>query len=280
MSGSPEATPGMVPASHPDAALSELQRGFVRAILRHDATGLAEHISPGDIGPERRLAIYRTTTRENFALALAAAFPLVHGSLGDEEFRRMAWAYQRACPSPAGNLFHVGERLPGFLGERLSGTADEHLIESSRLDWAVQESLVAADLTSSLDLAALAAVPAEGQGSIHFQLHPSVRLLQSGYAVFDQWEALQAGRPVVPAARAPEALLVQRQSAGIQVRRIGAVDYLWLEALQEGAGLAESAERLPADAGVDLGALLVSWVGCGVVAGFGLEDRREGRDRL
>jgi hypothetical protein len=279
MSGSPDVTAGRGPAGEPEAALGDLQRRFVQAILRQDATGLAERIVPGGIGPERRLAIYRTTARENFALALEAAFPLVHASLGHEEFRRMAWAYQRACPSPAGNLFHVGERLPGFLGERLAGTADEYLVDTARLEWAVQESLVAVDPTSSLDLAALAAVPAERQASIRFRLHPSVRLLQSRYAVFDQWEVFQAGRPVAPAARAPEALLVQRQSAGIQVRRIGAVDCLWLEALQEGAGLGEAAARLPADAGVDLGALLVAWVGCGVVTGFGLDEPPDGRDR-
>jgi Putative DNA-binding domain len=262
-----------VPPDEPLAAggpLGQLQHEFVREVLYRESPGLAARIRTGGPGAERRLGIYRTNARENFALALEAAFPLLLRCLGPEEFRQLAWSYQRACPSTAGNLFHVGQRLPEFLAGHLRGVSDEYLVDVARLEWAVQEAMVAADGDEALDLAALAAVPAERQGDIRFHLHPSVRLLRTDHAVFALWEALQAGQPVTPAGRAAgsECLLVLRRAAGVELQRLPATDLAWLESLQAGAPLALAASALPADEQAALGALLVRWVGAGVLTSF------------
>jgi hypothetical protein len=260
-----------VPPDDPSAAggpLGQLQRQFVREVLYRDSPGLASRIRTDGLGAERRLGIYRTNARENFALALEAAFPLLLRCLGPEEFRQLAWSYQRACPSSAGNLFHVGQRLPDFLAGNLRGESDGYLVDVARLEWQVQEAMVAADGDEALDLAALAAVPAERQGDIRFGLHPSVRLLRTEYGVFALWEALQAGRAVTAADPEPECLLVQRRAAGVELQRLPASDLAWLESLQAGATLAAAASTLPAGQGDALGALLVRWVGAGVVTSF------------
>jgi hypothetical protein len=248
--------------------LADLQSRFVSEILFRQAPELHAQIVTNGLSAERRLAIYRTNARENFALALEAAFPLLLACVGGEEFRRLAWAYQRACPSPAGNLYHVGARLPGFLEEHVRGTGDDYQIDVARLEWAVQEALVAADDEAQLDLAALAAVPAGRQGDIRFRLHPSVRLLRTDYGVFRLWEAMQAGQPVARAVRDPECLLVRRQAAGVQLQRLTRLDLAWLEALGGGGDLAESATVIPVSEQDELGALLVRWVTAGVVADF------------
>jgi len=257
----------MSPEISSGAPLRELQRQFVREILYRDSTGLIPQVvangATNDPGAERRLAIYRTNARETFALALEAAFPLLLRCTGSEEFRQLAWAYQRACPSTAGNLFHLGARLPGYLAEHLRGTDDEYLIDVARLEWAVQESLVAADGASALNLAALAEVPADRQADIRFLLHPSVRLLRTQYAVFGPWEALQAGQTVAPVAPDAECLLVRRLASGVQLQRLASDDFDWLSALQRGDLLAEEAE---------LGSLLVSWVTAGVITDFSVLD--------
>lgn len=260
-----------MPRDEPAAAagpLAELQHQFVREILYRDAAGLASRIRSDGLSAERRLGIYRTNTRENFALALEAAYPLLIRCLGPEEFRQLAWSYQRACPSTAGNLFHAGRRLPEFLAGHLRGGSDAYLIDVARLEWQVQEALVAADGDEALDLAALAAVPAERQGDIRFGLHPSVRLLRTEYAVFALWEALQAGQAVMAARAGPECLLVLRRAAGVELQRLPAADLAWLESLQAGATLAVAASTLPAGQEAALGALLVRWVGAGVVTSF------------
>jgi len=239
--------------------LRELQRQFVREILYRDSTDLVSKVIANGVDADRRLSVYRTNARETFALALQAAFPLLLRCTGSEEFRQLAWAYQRACPSPADNLFHLGARLPGFLAEHLRGMADEYLIDVARLEWAVQESLVAADGPVALNLAALAEVPADGQADIRFLLHPSVRLLRTNFAVFGPWEALQSGEPGAPAAPSPECLLVQRLADGVQLQRLGSDDFGWLSALQRG----EFPPEPP-----DPGTLLIRWVTAGVVTDF------------
>lgn len=257
---SPESTPGI--------ALKALQQQFVREVLYRDGKELRSSILDRSPGAERRIGIYRTNARENFALALEAAFPLLLRCVGPEEFRRLAWSYQRACPSPAGNLFHVGRRLPAFLADHLPGTGDEYQIDVARLEWQIQESLVAGDDDAVLDLAALAAVPAARQAEIRFRLHPSARLLRTEYGVFALWEALQAGHPVPAARREPESLLVLRRATGVELQRLPGTDLAWLEALRAGATFGEAAEVLPATAQVALGELLVRWVASGVVTAF------------
>jgi len=251
----------------PEAALAELQRQFVAAILHRDLGPVSARIEPGGLPVERRLGIYRTNARENFALALEAAFPLLRAALGPEEFRQLAWTYQRACPSPSGNLFHVGERLPGFLAGRLAGE-EGWLLDAARLEWAVQEALVAADGPAALDLTALAAVPPEAQGDLRFRLHPSARLVATSFAVFPAWEALQAGRPLPAPARVAEFLLVLRRSAGIELTRLPAADFAWLVAVQAGATFAGAADAVPGLPPDGLGALLVRVVTSGAVTAF------------
>ncbi len=258
----------MSPEVPAPADLAELQHQFVREILYREGPELPARILPGGVGVERRLGIYRTNARENFALALEAAFPLLLRSLGREEFRQLAWAYQRAHPSSAGNLFQVGEPLPAFLAERVSGTADAWLIDAASLEWLVQEALVAADSAVVLDLAALGAVPPERQAAIRFTLHPSVRLLRARRGVFALWQALQAGKPLPAVPPAPECLLIQRQAAGVQLQRLAGPELEWLAAVQGGATLGDAADLLPEPARDALGELLVRWVATGVIIDF------------
>ncbi len=251
-----------------DLSLKDLQRQFVREILYRESDGLRAQVVANGRDADRRLAIYRTNARETFALALEAAFPVLLACMGSEQFRSLAWTYQRAWPSPAGNLFHIGNRLPAFLVEHLRGTEDEYLIDVARLEWCVQEALVAADSSSVLDLTALAMVPVESQGEIRFVLQPSVGLLRTEYGVFPLWEAHQARQPVAPALQAPECLLVRRLAEGVQLQRLLSLDMLWLEALGEGDTLAESTAALPGAEQDQLGALLLRWVTAGVITNF------------
>lgn len=251
-------------------ALKELQQQFVREIFHRDSVGLLPRIVAAGLTAERRVAIYRNNTRENFAVALEAAFPLLLACMGADEFRRLSWSYQKAWPSPAGNVFFLGERLPEFLAKHLTGSGDEYLIDVARLEWAVQESLVAADSDASLDLAALAAVPEAKQAELRFHTHPSVRLLATSHGVFHSWELLQAGQPLARPVRLPEPerILLRRLAHGVQLQRIQELDLRWLKALQDGATFSASAAVLPADGQEELASLLLRWVTDGVITSF------------
>jgi hypothetical protein len=258
------------------SALRELQQQFVREVLYRESVGLLPTILERGLRADRRLAIYRNNARENFALALEAAFPLLLACMGDDEFRKLAWSYQRACPSPAGNLFHLGERLPRFLADHLSGTGDECLIDVACLEWAVQESLVAADSEAALDLTALAEVPVARQADLRFHMHPSVRLLATRYGVFQSWEALQVGRPLARPVSAPEHILVRRLADGVQLQRVPELDLAWLEALLEGVTFSASAAVLPPANQEQLAPLLLRWTTAGVITSFTLDGHPAG----
>lgn len=188
------------------SALRETQRQFLAAVLGREAHAAAPW-------PRRRLAVYRVNARENFAGALAAAFPLLHGLMGDAEFRALAWAYQRACPSRSGNLFHCGAELPEFLAQKLAGTAEKALAAVAAFEWLIQQVLVAAD-----DSAA--------------------RLWQSSLSLFALWDEFQrtgqVGRLEAAAGGAVESLLIRRTGGGVEMRRLSERDFQSLLSMIDG----------------------------------------------
>lgn len=253
-------------------ALRELQHDFLAAVLhREDPAGLGLTLRPTDERQARRLLVYRVNTRENFAEALGAAFPVLRSELGGDEFASLAWSFQRAHPSRSGNLFEIGRALPSYLEVHLRGSEREYLHDLARLEWATQEAMVAAD-APALDLAWLAAVPESGRGGLRFGLHPSVRILRTRYPVFDLWQRFQSGGALAEGARAAtpavqEDLLVHRAGEGIEIFRLAPLDACCLGCLHAGGTLADVADAaLGLQAEPDLGAVLVRWAARSVLA--------------
>ncbi|MCC7329934.1 MAG: putative DNA-binding domain-containing protein [Gammaproteobacteria bacterium] len=250
-------------------SLLELQRDFLAVMLRRsDPATLGRHLQQrGDLA--RRIGVYRTNTLENFATALGAAFPVLRAWLGPEDFRAMAWSYQRRHPSQSGNLFNIGRALPPFLAGALAGTPEEWLADLARLEWLVQEAMVAADDTACFDPRALAGVAPMHHGELRFRLHPSVRLATLAHPCFAAWEAHQAGKPPqAPAQAGTEQLLVRRAGEGIELLRLDAGSHACLDALAAGEPLARVVAALEDIApGSDPGACLAGWATAGVIIG-------------
>ena len=257
-------------------ALRDLQLAFAATVLRREEQAAAGLLHPQDARLARRLMVYRVNARENFADARAAAFPVLRREMGDEEFRRMAWSYQRAHPSPSGNLFETGRRLPGYLDGALTSTADAYLRDVARLEWAVQDSLVAADCATRLDPRPLAALTPAAQADCRFTLHPSVRLLALKHrSPFDLWQALQAGdgAPQDDIAsrrlRQPDLLLVWRTGEGIEIHRLDETTHACLTVLAAGRSLGAMTDAaLARESGADVGGLLTRWAARGVITGI------------
>jgi hypothetical protein len=251
-------------------ALRELQLAFAAAVLRRDdAPDAALH--PAGESRARRLGVYRVNARENFAAALESAYPALRAQMGVEEFRSLAWSYQQRHPSPAGNLFEVGRQLPGFLGGALAGTERERWHALARLEWAVQEAMVAADAHTRFDGAQLAAVPASAHAALRFRLHPSVRIVRTAHAVFDDWQAVhERGAPDgAGAATGPERILVRRAADGVELFRLDELDCRCLECLLAGGSLGEMTDAaLALEPAPDVAAVLARWARRGVVVGL------------
>jgi hypothetical protein len=241
--------------------LATWQAEFLAAVLKP-----ASPTGPVSAG----LAVYRGNARGNFHDALAQGYPVLRTILGAEEFRQLAWSFQRVHPSRSGNLFHLGGALPEFLARLLPGTPDEDLIDLARLEWAAQRVLVAADDLAPLDLVGLGAVPDEQRPAVRFVLQPALQWLTTGHAVFEVWDTVRSGRvPVRPARRRAEWLVLDRQAVGVRVQSVDELDLALLEAIATGDPLGELALRRPDD---DLGSRLVRCARAGWLAGFHLQN--------
>lgn len=248
-------------------ALHDSQVDFLGAVLGRDP-------AHAERWPRRRLAVYRSNARENFAAALEAAFPLLHGLMGHDEFRAMAWAYQQYCPSRSGNLFYCGAGLTDFLAAHLDGTPDAPLAEVSRFEWLIQQLLVAADEPASFDFAKLGALSDAQHGSLGFRFHPATRLYSSALPIFALWREHQHSGVVTLAPRArtegTDSLLIRRAGNGIELHRLQEPEFLFLEALSGAKCLVAAVEYASADGttGLNPGEVLARWVSAGVITGL------------
>lgn len=248
-------------------ALHEAQADFLAAVLGRDPVRSAQW-------PRRRLFVYRTNARENFAAALEAAFPLLHGLMGHDEFRAMAWAFQRSCPPRSGNQFFCGADLTDFLATHLADTPDAMLVEVAGFEWLIQEVLVAADDNTRFDFATLAGLPPAQHGSLRFRLHPATRLYRSRLPLFALWSDCQRSGTVdriqLNTTREYEELLIWRSGEGVILYRLETTEFRFLQALLRGENLEAAIECAsePEDTRLQPGELLARWVSAGVITGF------------
>jgi hypothetical protein len=248
-------------------ALLDAQADFLTAVLGRDPAHAAKW-------PRRGLAVYRTNARENFAAALEAAFPLLHGLMGHEEFRAMAWTFQRHSPPRSGNQFYCGAGLGDFLAERLAGTSDAPLTEVARFEWLIQEVLVAADQPERFDFAQLAAVPETQHAGLRFGFHPAIRLHRTRLPLFRLWQEHQQGGTVIgiplESAARHEELLIRRTGEGVELQRLEPEEFCFLHALLQGETLESAVGHAAADGddSLDPGKLLAYWISTGVITGL------------
>jgi hypothetical protein len=248
-------------------ALRDAQVDFLTAVLDRDPVHAARWAHRG-------LAVYRTNARENFAAALQAAFPLLHGLMGHEEFRAMAWAFQRHSPPRSGNQFYCGTGLAGFLATHLADTPDAALAEVADFEWLIQEVLVAADPAECFDFAGLAAVPEAQHATLRFRFHPAIRLHRASLPLFRLWQDYQrdgtVSRAALEPSAEPEQLLIRRTDEGVELQRLEPAEFRLLDALLRGDPLESAVGQASADGddSLDAGQALACWISAGLITGL------------
>jgi hypothetical protein len=258
--------------------LPELQARLAAA-LRADAgappdAALLREILADGLDPAERLGIYRDNLRGNFLKVLALEFPAIRRLGGPEWFGQCGLEFLRAHPSVSGDLHGLGAAFPGFLARRLQGGAHAYFADVAMLEWAWQESLVAADAATQLDVAALAGVPASRVPALRFAVHPALRLVRSRWPVFTIWNA-NRGEPGVDEARIDldaggQCVLVRRSGEGAEARCCDVAMHEWLRALVGGATFGAAWDAASAvDAGFDVARTLATAVALDLFSGFG-----------
>ncbi|MEP7245024.1 MAG: DNA-binding domain-containing protein [Gammaproteobacteria bacterium] len=299
--------------------LRDLQMRFAEALFEGQAEShtaltanslIDAHIDANGIDVAERLGIYRNNLHEGFIKALALGFPVIERLVGTDYFRQLAVDFQRAHPSRAGNLHHIGAPLAQFLRLRFVGAEHAeyaYLADVAALEWAQECALIAAD-APPISPDSLRAISPERYESIVFQLHTACGLVRSEFPIVRIWQANQAGAGANAGAKAAEQggaganasanaddkggadgaavgrgddlidlrsggdnVLVMRAPDGVEFHQLAAGEYAALHAFAQGLNLGAALEAAQAaDAELDLGAALRHWLSLGILTGLDL----------
>jgi uncharacterized protein len=187
---------------------------------------------PGlSVAMHSRLSIYGNTCRSVLLHALQLSFPAVQRLVGEEFFEGAADHFIDAgsgIPRSAW-LNDYGAAFPAFLAAFAPAAQLAYLADVARLEWAVNEALHAPD-APRLDPARLADVleaPADEmprRSDVRLVPHPSVTLLSLGFPADAIWQAVldhdDAALASLDPAEGPVWLLIERDAAGVQVKRL------------------------------------------------------------
>jgi len=228
-------------------ALLELQR-----TLREQLFGLAtggdatdsdaasvRTLLAGDDGA-LRLAIYRNTGLGTLVNALRLSFPAVQRLVGADFFEAAAREFIRVQPPCSAYLNDYGADFPGFLAGYPPAAAVVYLGDVAQLEWAVNRALHASD-AASLDLGRLAALEQSALSQLSFTAHPALSLLRLEFPADAIWRAVleqnDAAMAAIDLATGPVHLLIERDTAGVQVRALSAAAWDFTARLSAGRPL-------------------------------------------
>lgn len=221
------------------------QARIVEALLRTTF----EESSAADAIPDprlrRALAVHRGTVRHALIEALREAFPAVRAAVGEEYFRALAAEFVARHPPRSPVLQEYGDGFAHFAAGFPPLRDWPWLADLARIDWARREAYHAAD-AAPMAILRWPAQDAAALLAMRFELHPSLRLLESPHPLASLWFAHQpdAGDPgdgggdaSVDVVWTAEACRVWRIGERVHVERTTASEVALLRALAQGRSL-------------------------------------------
>jgi hypothetical protein len=220
--------------------LASLQVRIADALLEGaHSTALAALATELGIDP-LLLAIHANTAASTLGNALALSFPAVRAIVGAEFFEAACRQFIAGHPPQQACLNDYGETFPHFLAQFPPARELRYLADVARLEWAVSRALQASD-APGLNLAELAAVPAESMAQLRFIPQPALSVLCLATPADEIWSAVLAQNEVAMRAldvrSIPVWLLVERGPGGVQIRRLDPVRGQFLRLLCAGESL-------------------------------------------
>ena len=243
------------------STLLELQTRIGRAVLGGDIAEIADAIEGDGLDPAARLGIYRNHAFATLGAALEATFPVVCRLVDERFFAYAVHEYLREHPPRSRCLVEYGADFPDFLAGFQPCKDLPYLADVARFEWALH---IAATIREapSLQMDALAAIPAERAGYVGFRLQPSVSYFASSWPIDAIWQANQEGEvPPVDLASGGTSLEIRRADEAVAWRRLDSGTFAFRMALAGGvvlaAAIANATQRDPEfDASVGLQRML------------------------
>jgi hypothetical protein len=235
------------------------------------ATSIDRHVRDGAFPAARHVQVYRHNTYANLTEALGAVYPVIQQLVGVDFFEHTAAHFIRQSPPRAANLHDFGGDFADFLAGFAPAQSLVYLPDVARLEWAWHEAFHAAD-AAPLALETLASVDPADHAALVFCLHPSTRLLASGYPVDRIWQVNQPGFDGDASVNLDDGgarLLVRRRGLSVEVVVLGPGEYALLRAFADGRPLGAATDAATAaEAEFDLMQTLLRHIQTTTLVGF------------
>lgn len=224
--------------------LAQLQVGFKQYLFSgaNEAVFADQIVGGNNIHATRRLDVYRNAYYIRLQEALAHDFPVLLALMGEAAFGREMAAYLKACPSTSPSLRYIGRQLPDYLANRNK----PQLADLARLEWAVLKAFDAGD-ACVLSMDDMQHILPDAWQELHFELHPSVSVLEPVNYVFTVWNAHRRNQPLPD--RGTEAitpLLVWRNQEGPVAKVLSNECHSLITSLGARLSFAQACEQLAA----------------------------------
>lgn len=223
------------------------QAAFAAALLDPQRACPKGLFSANGADPTRRFAVYRNNVHSSLINALADSYPVVLQLVGDAFFRAMAALYVQNHSPQSPLINDYGNAMAEFIEGFAPAASVPYLADVARLERLRVMAYHAADAQplSHEQIAAALSDPL-ALSLLTIELHPSLNLLNSGFAVVAIWAAHQqdatlAGIDLNQEQRA----LVLRNGLEVEVFAIDHGASVFIQNLRNGHTLAQALESTP-----------------------------------
>jgi len=259
-------------------SLAELQSFFMSNVLRGN-TGIEPWIVANGLPSTQRMKIYRHIVENTLAEALQTSYPALLLLAGKRFFEMAADRYMRRYPPLTGNLQDYGAQFSTLLDEMKEAASVPYLPDVARLEWARQQSFLAAD-AEALEASEIAyRLQYLGNSPIRMTLHPGVQLVCSEHPVFDIWRyCMEASSEHLHLDGDGQSVLLWRDGAQVAMQVMGNPASVFVGAILNGMEMhqAFSQVRTGGHAGFDLSDLLPFLVANRLIIDIGVSKSRAG----
>lgn len=171
------------------------QTAFTHALLNPELPFPSGLTTWNGSDPEIRFAVYRNNVMVSLIDALADTYPVVQTLVGEEFFRAMAREFAQNNPPRSAVMAYYGHNFADFIATFPPAASVPYLADVARLEMARVMAYHAADVVA-IQPQVLQAALADPQQLLSLQLvlHPSVHVIQSGFAIFSVWAAHQGAQ--------------------------------------------------------------------------------------
>lgn len=194
-----------------------------------------------------RFAVYRNNVQSSLGNALASSYPVVMQLVGDEFFRAMAGIYLLGNAPESPLIQHYGHDLADFIDNFEPAASVAYLGDVARLERLRTIAYHAADaLPLSHEQIGAALSDPQALNELSVQLHPSLHLLSSAFAVVTIWTAHQQ-QPTMPGIdlNHGQHALILRNGLEVHVLAIEPGACTFIRNLQKGRSLIQALESAP-----------------------------------